>query len=84
VGATLVIEMHGWRGVKRCGGHLGMVVTLGFVSVCFVPFLLSDWIEVRITGMRNALKRDMFPEEKEMGVWGEDRPLHRVVKRAPT
>lgn len=78
-GRTLIIEGHGWRGFKRSGGPLGTIITIGWVSVSYLPFLLSAWLRVRLDAMRNAVVSKNVPPRAEMAVWGEDRPYHRRV-----
>lgn len=81
--STVVIEFHGYRGISRVGGPLGEITTLGFISISWMPFLLSDWLRQRVGAMKNALKPERFPE---MAAYG-DEPVkvpHRVVHRGKT
>lgn len=68
MGTTLIIEFHDWRGVGRAGGPLGAAITFGFISVSYVPFLISEWLKARTGKMVNALKSKRFPE---MDCFGE-------------
>lgn len=53
-GKTLIIEAHGWRGLHIDGGALGRVLIVGFVSVSYVPYLLTDWLKDRISKLRSV------------------------------
>lgn len=53
-GHTLIIEAHGWRGFHIDGGALGRVLIVGFVSVSYVPYLLTDWLKDRISKLRSV------------------------------
>lgn len=69
-GSTLIIEFHGWRGVDCIGGELGRVFCFGFVSVSFVPFLLSTWLQKRMDAIREVYAaRGAYPNK--------GRPVHR-------
>lgn len=83
-GATVILELHGWRGVKRAGGPLGTVLTVGWLSVSYLPFLLSTWLRSRVNALKNAVSSKEVPPRAEMGCWGEDRPLHVIVPRGRT
>jgi hypothetical protein len=52
-GRSLVFEVHGWRGLSAGGGPLGSVLGLGFLSIQWVPYLVSEKMR-RVT---EALKR---------------------------
>lgn len=81
-GSSLIIQFHGWRGFGVVGGPFGREVRLGFVSVCYVPLLLTDWLRERI----DALKK-VTGESRgfvEMASYGEDspqRPRQRVLHK---
>lgn len=67
--ASVLIEVHGWRCPKMSGGFFGRVFCLGFVSVCYAPFLVSDWLQKKITGLRGVAN----PHARvEMACAGED------------
>lgn len=51
-GSTVIIEIHSFRGIIRAGGPLGVVYTLGFVSVMYAPFLLSEWLRERVSALQ--------------------------------
>lgn len=53
-GATFIIEAHGWRGFHIDGGALGRVLIVGFVSVSYVPYLLTDWLKDRVSKLRSV------------------------------
>lgn len=55
-GRSLIIELHGWRGIKRDGGPLGQATTLGFITILWCPFLLSEWVRIRADALRNVLR----------------------------
>lgn len=66
-GSTLIIELHTWRGVGIAGGPLASTLMLGFASVTWIPFLLTEWLKTRVGAMRNALKGSRFPEMDAFG-----------------
>jgi hypothetical protein len=70
MGASIIIEFHGWRGLTLAGGPFGRVLVLGFTSLTWVPFLLSEWIATRALKLKNVLKGSGFPE---MSAFGEDK-----------
>jgi len=81
-GRTLIVEFHRYRGLSRAGGPLGTVVTLGWVSASFLPFLLSKWLRTRTNALRNALNTKDVPQppQETMAVWGTpEKPYHRRV-----
>ncbi len=53
-GRTVILELHGWRGFHIDGGALGRVLIVGFVSVSYVPYLLTDWLKDRIGKLRSV------------------------------
>jgi hypothetical protein len=55
-GSTLIVERHSWRGFKTVGGELGIARTMGFFTFTYCPFLLSTWIDAKISLMRDLLK----------------------------
>jgi hypothetical protein len=57
-----------------------MATTLGFITVTWMPFLLTHWLKARVGKMKNALKKDLVAPRAEMTCWDE-RPLHRTVPR---
>lgn len=65
-GSTLIFEF-GWCGFGRVGGPLSTALCLGFVSVSYVPFLLSKYLRNKIDGMKDALRRGKFPEMDAFG-----------------
>jgi hypothetical protein len=83
-GRTLIVELHSWRGIGLIGGPLGTVLCLGFVSIGWLPFLLSHWLKQRLAAMKNAVGSDKFPPRVEMSCWNPDKPLHVVVPRGRT
>lgn len=87
-GRTLIVELHRWRGLKRSGGPLGTVLTVGWVSVSYLPFLLSAWLRARVQSIRGAISERSFVE---MACAGEDPdqrrtnyPSHRIVPKGRT
>lgn len=63
-GSTLIIERHEWRGFKTVGGELGIAKTRGFWTFTYCPFLLSQWIEQRLSAMKKVLKAKEFQGPK--------------------
>ena len=53
-GATLIIEVHGWRGFHIEGGPLSSVVVVGFLSFSYMPFLLSERLKKMIAKLKNV------------------------------
>jgi hypothetical protein len=65
-GWTFIIEFHAWRGVGLLGGGLFTTLCLGFVSVGFLPCLLSEKLKSRLNALKNALKAEDVPPRAEM------------------
>lgn len=78
MGRTLIIEAHGWRGFHIDGGALGRVLIVGFVSVSYAPYLLTDWLKDRISKLRSVAA----PVRVEMACAGED-PYERINHGKP-
>jgi hypothetical protein len=57
-GRTLITQWHGWRGFAREGGPLGVATTVGFFTVCWCPFLVTEWIKSRANAIKNAIGSD--------------------------
>lgn len=83
-GRTLILEFHSYRGFGAGGGPLGSVLTLGFISVSWLPFLLSKWLRVRLNAMKNAIGTKDVPPIAEMSAWAADRPIHKTIPRGRT
>lgn len=75
MGRTLIIEGHGWRGFHIDGGSLGRVLIVGFVSVSYVPYLLTDWLKDRIAKLKGVTGSHA---RVEMAAYGED-PVERSM-----
>ncbi len=80
-GKSIIIEVHGWRRPKMSGGPLGRVLCLGFVSVCYAPFVVSDWLQKKITELRGVANPHARVEMACADVDGlerinKGRPLH--------
>lgn len=69
-GSTVIIEVHGYRGFQIEGGPLGRVLIIGFVSVSYMPFLLTDWLNERIAKLKSVAGSRGFVE---MAAWDESR-----------
>lgn len=54
-------------------------VNLGFVSVTWVPFLLSEWLRTKLDGMKNALKPSRFQQSDAFGDY--PKVPHELVSR---
>lgn len=78
---SLIIQWHSYRGFDRIGGPLLSVVTLGWVSVSYLPFLLTDWLHAKVNALKGALRSDETPPRAEMSCWGTERPYHKRVYR---
>jgi len=76
-GASVLIQFHGWRGLGRDGGPIFSLVKLGFVSVSFMPFLISERLRAGLNALKNAVSSGRVPPRAEMSAWGEDRPYHK-------
>lgn len=76
-GASVLIQFHGWRGLGRDGGPIFSLIKLGFVSVSFMPFLISERIRAGVNGLKNVLKSKFVPPHAEMSAWGSERPYHK-------
>lgn len=79
---SVLIEFHPYRGFGRMVGPLISVVTLGWVSVSVLPYLLTERLWGRVNALRTALGTKKFPQEmprETMAVWREERPIHRRV-----
>lgn len=77
-GHTLIIEAHGWRGFHIEGGALGRVLICGFVSVSYVPYLLTDWLKERVSKLKSVAAHARV----EMACAGED-PVERINHGKP-
>jgi len=65
-GATFIIEFHGFRGVGLIGGGLCTILCLGFISVGFLPCVLSAWLKSRLNGLKNVVDSKDVPPVAEM------------------
>lgn len=70
-GRTVILELHGWRGFHIDGGALGRVLIVGFVSVSYVPYLLTDWLKDRIGKLKGVAGSRAFVE---MAAFDEEGP----------
>ena len=53
-GSTVLIEIHGYRGFGIVGGAFGRELHLGFITVFYVPLLLSEWLRERIYKLKSV------------------------------
>lgn len=57
-GHTIIIGLHAFRGFRREGGPLGAILIFGWVSLSYVPFLLTQWLRGKIDGLRAVTDLD--------------------------